>query len=61
MNERRRLSMDKGISVLVHLAWWVAASLIAIAALEWSVPLGFAVTALGGIVLGILIVRGDTP
>jgi hypothetical protein len=59
MKKQRPMDSGKIISLLANLVWWLAASLISIAALGWSVPLGFAFAAVGGVGLGILLFRDD--
>ncbi len=40
-----------------NLAWWILASMLAIALVEFNAPFGIAAAIIGGIVLGILLVR----
>ncbi len=61
MRDHRSPGANRLALLLRDLLIWLAASLLAIVALESSPPLGFALTVLGGVCLGILIVRGHLP
>ncbi len=60
MKDHRSPSANK-LLLLRDLIFWLASSLLAIVALESNALLGLAVAAVGGIILGILLVRGDMP
>jgi hypothetical protein len=60
MEEKRPTTADRRISILRGLVCFACACLISIVVLEYSALLGLALAALGGIGLGILIVRGQS-